>query len=98
MSLKALNAFSLGNVDIIFFVVLAALIALCIAFYFLIPVFNKKQYREQRENLKKREAAFRTNIGQTDGAETDGAENLPEPSAEAAPQEDAVTAEPKEDE
>ena len=56
----------LGSVDIIFFVVLAALIGLAIGIYFLIPVFNKKQYREQRENLKKREVAFKTNAKTSD--------------------------------
>ena len=98
MSLKALNAFSLGRVDIIFFVVIAVIIALCIAFYFLMPVINKKQYHEQRENLKKREAAFKTNIARTDEADTDGAETPSNPSAETVPQEGAGTVEPKEDE
>lgn len=98
ISLKALNAFSLGRVDIIFFIVLAVLIGLCIAFYFLIPVINKKQYREQRENLKKREAAFKTNVMQADGTDGAGEEASPAPSADEALREDAVTAEPKEDE
>lgn len=52
---------SLGPVDIGFFVGCAVVIAAIVAIYFLIPVFNKKQYQEQRENLKKREAAFGTN-------------------------------------
>ena len=42
--------------------------AICVGVYFLIPVLNKKQYREQRENLKKREAAFQSNIRRTDGS------------------------------
>ncbi len=66
--LLALN--SLKQVDIIFFIALGAVIALCVIFYFLIPVFNKKQYREQRENLKKREVAFKSNIKRTDGSPT----------------------------
>ena len=52
----------LGPVDIGFFVACAVIIAIIVAIYFLIPVFNKKQYQEQRENLKKREVAFKTNL------------------------------------
>ncbi len=54
---------SLGSVDIGFFVGCAVAIVLVVAIYFLIPVFNKKQYREQRENLKKREEAFKSHKG-----------------------------------
>lgn len=49
----------LRNVDVIFFIIIAALIVIAIAIYFLIPVFNHKQYQEQRDNLRKREAAFK---------------------------------------
>lgn len=69
LGLLALNP--LGSVDIIFFVVIGALIALAVAIYFLIPVFNKKQYKEQRENLKKRETSFKANIQRTDGMVTE---------------------------
>ncbi len=58
----------LSSTDIIFFIVLGVLAVLCVGVYFLIPVLNKKQYREQRENLKKREAAFQSNIRRTDGS------------------------------
>lgn len=57
----------LATPDIIFFVVCAAIVVLCVAIYFLIPVFNRKQYREARENLEKREQSFRANIQRTDG-------------------------------
>ena len=53
----------LGSVDVGFFVGCAVAIVLIVAIYFLIPVFNKKQYQEQRDNLKKREEAFRTSRG-----------------------------------
>lgn len=53
----------LGSVDIGFFVGCAVVIALIVGIYFLIPVFNKKQYQEQRDNLKKREDAFKSNRG-----------------------------------
>lgn len=54
----------LKSVDIGFFIGCGVAIALIIAIYYLIPVFNKKQYEEQRENLRKREAAFRANKGE----------------------------------
>ncbi len=65
-SLLALNP--LSSTDIIFFVVLGVLVVLCIVAYFLIPVINKKQYQEMRDNLKKREAAFQSNVKRTDGS------------------------------
>lgn len=60
----------LGPIDITFFVVCAAIVVIIIAVYFLIPVFNKKQYKEQRENLKKREDAFKSNKKTTAVLET----------------------------
>lgn len=69
LGLLALNP--LNDVDVVFFIVLAVIVALCIAVYFLIPVINKKQYREQRDNLKKREVAFKSNIRRTDGAQAE---------------------------
>lgn len=75
LALLALNP--LKSTDIIFFIVLAAIVALCIGVYFLIPVINKKQYKELRDNLQKREAAFKSNVRRTDGTpvptdDTDG--------------------------
>lgn len=52
---------SLGSVDIVFFIICAVLIVAIVGVYFLIPVLNKKQYEEQRENLRKREEAFKVN-------------------------------------
>lgn len=69
-ALCALN--KLKDVDIAFFIVCAAIIVLIVGIYFLIPVFNKKLYKEQRENLKKREAAFKTNLQSARAAETVG--------------------------
>lgn len=57
--LGALN--ELKTVDVVFFIVCASLIAAIVGVYFLIPVLNKKQYKEQRENLRKREEAFKVN-------------------------------------
>ncbi len=66
LGLLALNP--LNQTDIIFFIVLAAIVAVCVGVYFLIPVFNKKQYKELRDNLAKREAAFKSNVQRTDGS------------------------------
>lgn len=51
----------LGSVDIGFFVGCAVVVVIIVAVYFLIPVFNKKQYKEQRDNLAMRENAFKSN-------------------------------------
>ncbi len=53
---------TLNPIDIVFFIVCAVIIAAVVGVYFLIPVINKKQYQEQRENLKKREEAFKSNL------------------------------------
>lgn len=66
LGLMALNP--LNQTDVVFFIVIAAIIALCVAVYFLIPIFNKKQYKELRDNLKNREVAFKSNIHRTDGS------------------------------
>lgn len=50
---------SLKSVDIVFFILCVAIVAIGVGIYFLIPVLNKKQYKEQRDNLKKREEAFK---------------------------------------
>lgn len=63
--LLAVEFNTLGPVDIGFFVACAAIIVIAVAIYFLIPVFNKKQYQEQRDNLKKREVAFKSNRGES---------------------------------
>ncbi len=52
---------SLKPWDIGFFIACGVIVVLIVAVYFLIPVFNKKQYQEQRDNLHKREKAFRAN-------------------------------------
>lgn len=49
----------LPPVDIWFFALCGVAIVAIVAVYFLIPVFNKKQYKEQRDNLKKREESFK---------------------------------------
>ena len=60
LRLLALN--SLGAWDVGFFVACGLIVVAIVAVYFLIPVFNKKQYQEQRDNLKKREVAFKANM------------------------------------
>lgn len=56
-----MSANQLKKTDIIFFVCCGAAVALAVAIYFLIPVINRKQYQEQRDNLAKREEAFKAN-------------------------------------
>ena len=68
-TLNGVHAHTLLNaikkVDWWFIGIVGALIVLAVAFYFLIPVFRRKQYREARENLQKREAAFRASTGRS---------------------------------
>jgi len=52
---------SLSGVDIIFFLSLILIIILCVGFYLLIPVINRKQYKEARDNLEKRTKALKEN-------------------------------------
>ena len=65
--LAALN--KLRSVDVALFVIIGVIIALCVLIYFLIPVINKKQYQEMRDNLKRREVAFNANKQSEDTAE-----------------------------
>ena len=75
LGLLALN--SLGAWDIGFFVACALIVVAIVAIYFLIPVFNKKQYQEQRDNLKKREVAFKANL-KASGIEDTAEQEQPE--------------------
>ena len=52
--------FSLGKVDTIFLFVIIGVILVGVGIYFLIPILNRKQYQQMRENLAKREAAFKS--------------------------------------
>lgn len=80
---------SLNSTDVIFFVVIAAIVVLCIAVYFLIPVINRKQFREQRENLKKREVAFKSNI-QRSGMQAGEPSEGDTPAGQAEPKDASV--------
>lgn len=55
-----LNA--LGRVDRTFFIICGVIVVVLVAIYFLMPVINRKQYEQARENLKKREASFKGNL------------------------------------
>lgn len=52
-----LNA--IGTVDTTFFLVCLFIILAAVAVYFLMPLFRKSQYKERRESLRQREAAFK---------------------------------------
>ena len=53
-------AFTLGKVDLILLIIILVIIAAGVGIYFLIPVINRKQYQQMRDNLKKREASFKS--------------------------------------
>lgn len=53
---------TLKKPDVIFFITCIAIVLVIVAVWFLIPVFNKRQYKDQRDALRKREAAFRSTI------------------------------------
>ena len=69
--------FSLGKVDIVFFVAILVIILICVGIYFLIPIINRKQYQQMRENLAKREASFKSNLN-VNHAEQQNQEKKPE--------------------
>lgn len=48
----------LKSADIIFFIALVIIVLLCIGFYFLIPVLNKKNYKQARQDLETRRTAY----------------------------------------
>lgn len=70
-----LAANKLKQVDILFFVLCGVAVLVGVAIYFLIPVFNKKQYQEQRDNLRKREEAFKANKKESLSADDTATEN-----------------------
>lgn len=74
----SLLANKLGKVDTTFFLIVLGAIVVCVGIYFLIPVFNRRQYREARENLQKREEAFRSNRFPKETAGETKAEENPE--------------------
>ena len=94
LRLIALTLNSLSATDLIFFIILGVMLALCVAVYFLIPVINKKQYQEQRENLKKREEAFHANAQAM--VEKPVEQKPAEKPAEPKPAEEPADAEPVE--
>ena len=53
-------AFALGKADLILLIIILVIIAGGVGIYFLIPVINRKQYKQMRDNLEKREAAFKS--------------------------------------
>jgi NADH:ubiquinone oxidoreductase subunit 3 (subunit A) len=54
--------FSLNKVDRVFLIIIIVAILVGVGIYFLIPILNRKQYQQMRENLAKREAAFKSNL------------------------------------
>ena len=54
--------FKLTKPDLAFFIVLIAIVVVCVAVYLLTPVIKRKQFEEARANLRKREETFRANL------------------------------------
>ena len=75
LGLLALN--DLPTTDVVMFVVLGLIVAAIVAVYFLMPVINKKQYQEMRDNLAKREIAFKTNATSNEEEVASESDNLP---------------------
>lgn len=77
-----INLFSFINtlkpVDVVFIIVCVAIVAIAVGIYFLIPVLNKKQYKEQRDNLRKREEAFKSNLSVKAASPTESKEQAAE--------------------
>ncbi len=74
----------LKSADLYFFIAIGAIILICVLIYFLIPVFKRKQYEEQRQNLKKREATFRANLKKLNSDNVVELNNEEEPEAQEA--------------
>lgn len=79
----------LPSIDIWFFVICALIVVAIVAIYYLIPVFNKKKYQGQRENLEKREAAFKANRADSTTEEASQAEASVENATESELNKDA---------
>lgn len=77
-----MNLFSFINalklLDVVFIIVCVAIVAIAVGVYFLIPVLNKKQYKEQRDNLRKREEAFKSNLSAKSAKAAEGEEQVAE--------------------
>ena len=48
--------------DLMFLIVIISIVAACVIIYLLTPIIKRKQFEEQRANLKKREETFRANL------------------------------------
>ena len=54
--------FTVTTPDLIFFIVLLAIVLVFLGVYLLTPIVKRKQFAEARANLKKREETFRANL------------------------------------
>lgn len=54
--------FTLTQPDLKFFITIIVIVVACVAVYLLTPIIKRKQFAEQRANLKKREETFRANL------------------------------------
>ena len=51
----------LGKVDLIFFISVGVALLIAVLVYFLYPLIFAKKFKQQREDLRRREAAFKAN-------------------------------------
>lgn len=57
--------------DLIFFIILLAIIGTFVLVYFLTPIIKRKKFEEARANLRKREETFKANLKRLNTTDTD---------------------------
>lgn len=85
--------FVLKGWDLWFVIALIAIIVICVAIYFLMPVFKHKQLQEQRDNLRRREQILKANSNSTVSKDLMEEENVEVISQDAMFEEDAIKSE-----
>ena len=76
--LKSTLLFTLKKPDLIFAIILAAIIGVFILVYILTPIVKKKQFDEAKANLRKREETFRANLQRLNGGTANPDEEIQE--------------------
>lgn len=72
------------TVDIVFFVLIGVAILICVGIYFLMPIIKRREYREQREALAKREETFKANLAaNSEMSSSEEEQNVEESSVES---------------
>ena len=66
--------FKITEPDLKFFIFLGIIVAVFLVAYLVTPIIKRKQFKEARENLKKREETFRANLKKLNGQSEDSNE------------------------